>query len=438
MIRSRLAATVAFLLLCGCGGGGGSSPAPVPTPAPTPTPSPTPPPNPRPATAGDTYSFSGTLTQKISRNGTANTATTNQTVAQQIVVAANATFQGQTGLFDFATVETDTSPLQTIKTTSDVYYGFAPATAGTTFLQFGTSSTDSNGVKSQVVYGPNNRLVDQLPEVTGASWTNSAALTSTETDPSGTTSTLTIADNGTYTYMQSLADGTTASATENADGSASVSLPFLGTGGNTTVNLAAPPTPAPSSSPVPLKIAVSIAYGAPLQALGLPPTQSLSVPVWFPQPLVLASETDVNGGQTALPAACSVGAKFAGSATVLTRTNSRVDTGFGEIDQQTTTSYIKPGYGVVCLQLHDNTLTYYDYSGQSANLLVFSSSVVQQTVTDETLALQSATVAGSQAAQRAGTSGVIRAARARFDLLLAQSAAQRRAGAQLPQRKALQ
>ena len=75
----------------------------------------------------------------------------------------------------------------------------------------------------------------------------------------------------------------------------------------------------------------------------------------------------------------------------------RLDTVFGELETRTTTSYVASPYGVLCTIVHDDLETYYDYSGQSAYIVVLQQVPFESTIVDETLALQSASLAPSSA-----------------------------------------
>jgi len=125
------------------------------------------------------------------------------TVGQNIAVTNNATFNATSGLYDFKTLETDTSALQNISITTDTYYGTLASGNGTTFLvNYGYASSDSNGEKFTVTYtnpGARNGLIDVLPETGGAAWSNSGAQAIAQSESSGFTASRTYAADGSYT-----------------------------------------------------------------------------------------------------------------------------------------------------------------------------------------------------------------------------------------------
>src|SRR5450755_3698066 len=201
-MRLRAGALIgaAFVLgLCACGGGGSGVPGPGPQPSPSPGGSS------RPAKNGDVFHYAGTLAQTFWRPvqpGPSNapspepTSTTNWSVDSVISVATNKSFHGHAGLTDFASDEVD-SGLQTITTVADDYFLFPSGGVGP-LLETGFQSLDSNFVLLDELNSAGNGVVDMLPETGGAMWSNSAALTSTETDPDGQTSTRAVNADGSY------------------------------------------------------------------------------------------------------------------------------------------------------------------------------------------------------------------------------------------------
>ena len=389
-----------FVAITGCsGGGGGSAPKPAPTSTPTqaptlgptgpptptpmpivtatPTPMPTQPPSgsaiantARPLHNNDAYAYSGTTQQTFVYSGTSPkpSSSTLSTVKQNVAVTSNATYNGTSGLYDFKTTETDTSSLQTLSITTDTYYGTL-ASAGMTYLiDYGYASSDSNGEKFSVTStnpGPLNGLIDVLPETSGAAWSNSGAQSIAQSESSGFNASRTYAADGSYTdtstYPQASAARPTAAPlvatiSTNADGSATYSLPLFGPP-NVTVAYSAP---ASSNG------AISIVLSQPGPTPQSTPSviQSASVGAWFQQPLRLYQELDRDNGAVAIPAACNVSSSFGGQANEIEQKSVRVDPVLGTLDSFDQLSYVVPITGVVCVQLQDRTLTYYDYSGQ--------------------------------------------------------------------------
>jgi hypothetical protein len=67
------------------------------------------------------------------------------------------------------------------------------------FLDLGYTLTDDTGYTVTQVNGTDNQLADELPEVSGASWSNTASRTITTNDGNGETSSTTYAADGSYT-----------------------------------------------------------------------------------------------------------------------------------------------------------------------------------------------------------------------------------------------
>lgn len=159
-----------------------------------------------PATNGDTIAYAGTINQQIVRPIPAPSAipppfNTAYTVSVAGSTTTNATFNGQGGLIDYRLVETDTqtSPTIATTTTTDTFVNFAPGSGGTIDVQSaGSSSLDSNNVTDSTVLGPGNGLLDILPEQSGATWSNGAALTFNETEADASTLARTVASDGSY------------------------------------------------------------------------------------------------------------------------------------------------------------------------------------------------------------------------------------------------
>jgi hypothetical protein len=404
-LRTRISA-IAFGIcaaaLAACGGGGGGVPHPTNTSF-------------RPAANGDAFNYAGTMTETFVRpplgpgsfvtpspNPT-NSQTLTTAVTQAVTVSSVSSFQGVANPFDFHVLEDDTlnGGLKTSTITSDDYYTYTTSGSATTIASIGSNVTSSDGSTFLTVLGSGNGLVDILPEVAGAiSPANNAAETVTETDADGSTDTKAVNADGTYTENGTFDDGTTLQAVVNADGSGSDTFPLiLPTDSSYSVS-------APSGG----NITITINFAAPLLGGGPEPTP-FTVPVWYPLPVVLSQETNVDSGAATLPAGCDVPAGLKKTAHQLVDTKSTVDPVFGELDTTTTTTYTEPGIGVACVQLNDVLQQFYDLSGQTQFTLDFQNTPLQTTTTAETLGITSKTVKGlmsigsaSQIAFQAGIS----------------------------------
>lgn len=392
------ASAIAIASLAACGGGTAASNPVTPVAQASAAP-PTPTPSPYPSADGDAFAYRGTLVQQFTNYGTPAPApsasaspeptstpwvTTNtQDVSQNVVVHAGASFNGQSGLTELETNETDTGAQRTYTIDSKQYLQFATDAArsnGIDVLQSGVDATDSNGVQFTTTFGSGTGLIDELPQIPFAQWKNSAARVTAENDPSGEFLTTTYADDGTYSGTSTFPQGDTATIIENGDGSGSYVLPLSGTPGSEV-----------TVSPV-LDDAIDITFKENVMWGGV---GWGSVPVWYPNvPPVLASDTFTDAGSMAIPAGCNVPSKFGSQATRIDETRERLDSIFGEIETATQSSYVVPPYGAVCVVVRDDLTVYYDYSGQSG--YIFSGTPLRHVVTGETLGLQSATLASAK------------------------------------------
>ncbi len=325
----------------------------------------------RPLHNNDSFAYSGSTQQTFVYTGASPkpSSSTLFAVKQNIAVTSNATFNGTSGLYDFKTAETDTSPLQSISISTDTYYGTVAGVGSTYLVDYGYASSDSNGEKFIVTYanpGPTSGLIDVLPETSGTAWSNSGAQTIAQSESSGFTASRAYAADGSYTdtsnYPQAGAARPTATPlvatiATNADGSATYNLPLFGPP-NATVSYSAPASNG----------AISIVLTAPGSTPQSPPVvvQSAAVGAWFQLPLRLYQELDRDNGAVAIPAACNVPPSFGSQANQIEQKSVRVDPVLGTLDTFDQLSYVVPVTGVVCVQLQDRTLTYYDYSGQGS------------------------------------------------------------------------
>lgn len=392
----RVAACIFFgalaIVASGCGGGGYNSGGTPSGPTPTPSPGPSITVNTRPLDNGDTFTYAGTTATSFVFEGASPSpaASSLATVVQDVNVTSPTTFNGVGGLADFTTHETDTTPLGVTTVTTDTYYQNVSVTPGSNLVDYGYVSSDSFGETLKVYYGaldaPVPVIIDELPETTGAMWSNGAAATLDETAPGNQTSARSVNDDGSYTETTTYPSGSTppplvtATIVENSDGSGSYALPVLGPP-NSTLTFAAPSGGS-----------ISIVVSQPGQA-----DQTFSVAVWFPLPVQLYSETDTNKGSQSIPAACNSASKFGTRANAIEQSIARVDTVLGTTESLTQTEYVVPSFGVACVTLSDTLLNFYDYSGQSASVITFSGTPLETTTIATTLGLSAATVASSAA-----------------------------------------
>jgi hypothetical protein len=413
--RSNVRQLLLFLgtsALAACSGGGASGGSAAPAAAPTASPTATPVPNPRPAASGDAFVYAGTLTQSFTRYATPAPTptdsstpaptptpfvTTNTTsISQSVAVGTGASFAGASGLVTFTTKETDAGAHTTVTQTSTNYVDYAADATranGVDVTLVGTTESNSNGLSDQTVTGTGNGVYDELPEITNAQWAPTAARTYTENDPGGETFTQTYAADGSYNATYSYPGGGAGQVQANSDGSAVYSTQALDQANPSAES--AITIDVPSAGQIPIETTIV--------GESFPQTQIFDVPVWYPStPPVLAGDTFVDQGPTSMPSTCGAASAYATAATdAIVETRVRLDVVFGEIETTTQTSYLASPYGVVCAVLHDDLETYYDYSGQTPYVVEFSNTPLQSTIVNETLGLQSATLASASTSSAA-------------------------------------
>lgn len=413
--------------LSACGGGGSSGgalpsgPAPQPAASASASPGSTAPLNP-----GQSFAYTGTLLQTQFRSQPAPmpTATTLVTVQQTGTVKDQQAFNGTTGLYDGSVAETDTTLLQTSTSQTDTYYGFStPASNGSTqLLEYGSTWADDNSDTLTYTYA-SPLVLDELPETSGASWTNSPAATILEDDTTNANgpaffSKQVVNANGSYTetttYPPAYATGSSV-ITQNADGSGSIT----NVAGAGAVVFGAPQPQGDGTYVLPYSV-----YSVPSPGPNDQPSVSQNIPAWFTVPPTLFSETDSDLGSQPIPSACHAPSSIA-SAIEIQRTISRVDTILGYTETQTTSDYRIPTSGVVCVVMNDTQNQYYDWNGDVQH--IFSPTPIQVNTIAETLGLTSGASADSarrattQSAAAAGLSTqAIAAAQMRFYLRVRQ------------------
>ncbi len=353
-----------------------------------------------PATVGDTLTLAGTMTHTITRplpapSAIAAPVTTTATVSDVVkITSLAATFGKTTGLTDYNVVETDTAPLQTIGTTSDSFDRFVPSGTLQDFVSAGFKSTDTNGVTDVTAYGTGAGIIDELPDTSGATFTNTAALDFSEAEPDSTTIARTVAADGTYTEADNYLGNYTATTVTSADLSGSITN-LEGFDG------------------------VDLTYAAPAGGviaydLKLPgePDVTGTVATWFPTATIY-SDTSVKATAQAIPAACAVPSSVGTTATQIVETIKHLDTALGTFETRVQAAYNVPGYGTVCAQLSDDFAAYYDYTGQAAGVLqglnfAVSPTPIQIDKISETVGFTTGTVSGSSVARRATESASLR------------------------------
>jgi hypothetical protein len=350
-------------------------------------------------------------------------------------VTSGATFNGENGLVQYSTTETDTgfaNIFNTVVTSSNTYYKYVTNGSGpgatTNVYVIGGNAAREAGTPDQTsfttLYGAGNGLVDVVPEPSKTGQDipvgppNNAAITTTEKDADGQFTTLKINADGTYAETVAYPDGTKASATQTLSAGSPVgiySFPLGGDPGGQNSSLQIQPV---AGGQIPFVLV----YGRDVTCGGCPPeTIKGTLPSWYPtHPTVLASETYMNEGPTQLPnpfpsptpispttgGACNLGNDINGKllkaiqgkpySNLVTKVDTRVDALFGEIETTTTRAWITIGIGLTCSDTVDTVTDYYDYSGQSFSVPFLSPTPVQITTTEVQIGINQATIFGQK------------------------------------------
>lgn len=383
----------------------------------------------RPSSSGDTFKFTGTLTQSdVYSYPTPNplpadskTAQVTQTVT---VSATSDPFGSGTTVQDFNVQEQDAFPTQTLSSSTDSYFvlGAANANSVSQYMLLGSNSTDDQGNTSSVQYASPGVVVDQLPEAQGQSWSNSPALTLNENYVDLESVKRSVNSDGSFSDTENMYNApipspspgnptqdypnTTVTANGYADGHATMSVQFALPDSFTSYYY----VPAGTTEEIDLAVTAPGSNGIDFMtsrpwfpALGQQQpgfTNSQAIPVWYPAPNgSLYTESDNNLGSVAIPASCNVPSSIGTTGNKIEQKSSTVDPMMGTLETVQTDQYVVTGYGPVCVTVADTESQYYNYqldqaySGNFNYFPVASGTPLVTTTVSETLALQSAGVA---------------------------------------------
>jgi len=400
----------------------------------------------RPNASSDKFLFTGTLVTSLTAqqpptppSGAPGPPVTSTTTAQ---VVQNISSGGSTDGVNFTlnNDEFDNESLRTteIKTATNLNYSPNPSTGGFAVRVTQEVSTDSNGVKYQTNYGPNNGAVALLPEI-AVSGGNDAQLVYQEFDPgnpafnpatgqntTGPTIQRNVNGDGSYTEVI-FNNGFLDSYMQNVDGTGVAKV----TGGATEYDFL-PPTTSGGVTFVPINVFnVNTTTG-----VKTPNGAQRQVFPWYGNtvPAPVSSDNLTITPSTALDASCPASAAFVKTgkttANLITETYKAYDFVLGQIETRTTKTFDVAGPGTVCVVLNDRIDTWYDYSGQEGNITQkrpTNATPFQTTVVTETLGQQ--IVAGSPSSSSRSTqsttarASVIAALRARFAHVVAKAKA---------------
>jgi hypothetical protein len=349
--------------------------------------------------AGASFTYTGTFTKTQSHG-----STTTLHLTQHVTTSA-ATIGGRP-VTDYHGVQTETGT-GAATTTYDAYVAQEPSsTRSGSDVRLIKETSSGGGIRETIAYDSSNGLIDQLPEVPQARWSNTAARTQSIVDSvAGSSAVDTYRADGSYDETAVPVEGLQATMQSYPDGNGVYQFPFQGGTTNSSINLAPP-------------------NGGKIDILFVNATQHVTgtgtIGVWYPaEPPPLASDSFLNAGTAAVPAACGVPAKYGRTATELVELTTRLDIVFGEYETTQRTAYVASPYGLICQVVSDDLKTYYDY-----NAFALEGKPLTETVASETLGLQQAKVA-KQATHAATSAAILLDVRALATRAAAQLASER-------------
>lgn len=294
----------------------------------------------QPIMTGAKFTYTGTLTQTISRASPCPIPTATQQASVTVAVTVTSS---PSGSIDEHSVETDAYATNTTATTTDAIVEATSAPAPQSFAELSETSTDLVGDSTVTTYGL-------------------GALVYAVASPLPYTGTITNAPPS--TVMATLADNTTTSRTYNANGSYAETDTIVGGGQNTiTVN----PNFSGSYNIDSGYGQLTFTYAAPsggtvnISASSGTSTTTYSVPQWWTG-TSLYSDSTVDKGSGALPLPCAPTGVT--SADDFRRTIAIVDPVLGYTENETIDAYVvnsAPALGPACVVIADSQALYYDY-----------------------------------------------------------------------------
>ncbi|HEV7179907.1 MAG TPA: hypothetical protein VGN11_08545 [Candidatus Baltobacteraceae bacterium] len=290
-----------------------------------------------PITSGDSYAYSGNLTQTIVRTEPCVQPPATATANVNITVGTTGSVENSTETDAYATNTTTLTTAANVSLSSGIYRESSETATDTNFNRIDTQYTAPGLEYARQNEGP-------------STWTNASPATVTQTLADGSVLARTYQAAGTYTETDTIPGGGSNIVTVSNDGSGSYVI-GSGTSGATTLGIGAP-----SNNQI------TITLGA----------QSLTIPSWLPSPLTLYSDSTQDiGSATGLPPGCTFVVGGNGTPEHIVRTVKIVDPVLGYIETQTTDMYDLTNYnggaglvtlGPVCATISDTMDQYYDYS----------------------------------------------------------------------------
>ena len=290
----------------------------------------------QPINSGAVFSYTGTLTQTISRASPCPipTATQNATVSVAVTM---------TSATNEHSVESDNYATNTTQITTDATVQAATVGSATGFSESSETSTDLVGDQTVTTYGTPLVYAISAPLPYSGTITNGPPSTVTGNLADGTTTSRTYNANGSYTETDTIAGPAQNTITVNPDFSGSYNIQSASYG-----NLGFAYT-APASG--------TVTITATGEAAG-----TYTVPQWWTG-TSLYSDSMVDKGEGPLPSPCSPNPTVA-SADDFRRTISIVDPVLGYTETETIDAYVvndTTALGPACVVIADTQKLYYDY-----------------------------------------------------------------------------
>jgi hypothetical protein len=294
----------------------------------------------QPITSGATFSYTGTLTQTISRASPCPIPTATQNATVSVAVTMNSAT-------DEHSVETDAYATNTTVTTTDATVQPVAVNGGTGFSETSETSTDLVGDSTTTTYGIAAlvyAVASPLPFTNTI--TNPPPSTVQGNLADGTTTSRTYNANGSYTETDTITGGTQNTITVNPDFSGSYNIESASYG-----NLG-------FSYSAPASGSVTITETGPTPG-------TFAVPQWWTG-TSLYSDSLVDRGVGALPSPCNPTPTVT-SADDFRHTISIVDPVLGYTETETIDAYVVKNFvstttvGPACVVIADSQKLYYDY-----------------------------------------------------------------------------
>ncbi len=329
---------------------------------------------PRPIASGDTFSYSGTLSQTYAQSAPCPQPTSTTSASISVSVTDTATTAPVGGAASTSTaIETDAYPTQTSTTTTAQLLQIS----GSKLLLYSTNSSDGLGNSIQTKYNTAQEI-DDLGA--GGTWSNAdPSDTVTETLADGGTISRMIATDGSYRDVQTYAGGGRATIYVNG---AATGIPLDGSGAYAFAG-------ATFTYQAPAGGSITLAITSPSG------NKTRTFPAWFTVPSSGGYITDsfADNGSKPFDTSCNVPSAIGTSGTQVVETYTVLDPILGYTETRTTTTYDVSGWGPACVVIADTLKSYYDYAQDTTRIDYQSTNGQPNSVNTigETLSVQSGT-----------------------------------------------